>query len=75
MNETLVVSMWPVVANALCCQVPAHFTFKMPKVVPDQREKYENDEFFRKLSRESEVRCEKPAFEMKEVWKFTCSKT
>jgi hypothetical protein len=28
----------------------------MPRVVPDQREKFENDELFRKLSRESEVR-------------------
>ena len=27
----------------------------MPRVVPDQREKFENDELFRKLSRESEV--------------------
>jgi hypothetical protein len=28
----------------------------MPRVVPDQRSKFENDEMFRKLSRESEVR-------------------
>lgn len=27
----------------------------MPRVVPDQRTKFENDELFRKLSRESEV--------------------
>ena len=27
----------------------------MPRVVPDQREKFENDELFRKMSRESEV--------------------
>ena len=27
----------------------------MPRVVPDQRSKFENDEMFRKLSRESEV--------------------
>jgi len=27
----------------------------MPCVVPDQREKFENDELFRKMSRESEV--------------------
>lgn len=30
-------------------------TSTMPRVVPDQRSKYENDELFRKLSRESEV--------------------
>ena len=29
---------------------------KMPRVVPDQREKFENDELFRRLSRETEVR-------------------
>jgi hypothetical protein len=28
----------------------------MPRVVPDQREKFDNDDLFRKLSRESEVR-------------------
>lgn len=28
---------------------------KMPRVVPDQRSKFENDELFRKLARESEV--------------------
>lgn len=32
-----------------------HITFKMPRVVPDQRSKFENEEFFRKLSRECEV--------------------
>ena len=28
---------------------------RMPRVVPDQREKFENDELFRKLSRVAEV--------------------
>ncbi|KAI0210791.1 Protein big brother [Lamellibrachia satsuma] len=28
----------------------------MPRVVPDQRDKFENDELFRKLSRETEIR-------------------
>ena len=32
------------------------FVFKMPRVVPDQKSKFENDELFRRLSRESEVR-------------------
>lgn len=49
-------SMLPVVANTLCCEVPPCFTFRMPRVVPDQRDKFENDELFRKLSRETEVR-------------------
>ncbi|OXU17181.1 hypothetical protein TSAR_013298 [Trichomalopsis sarcophagae] len=30
--------------------------FKMPRVVPDQKSKFENDELFRRLSRESEVK-------------------
>ncbi|XP_014238915.1 protein big brother-like [Trichogramma pretiosum] len=30
--------------------------FKMPRVVPDQKNKFENDELFRRLSRESEVK-------------------
>ena len=31
--------------------------FKMPRVVPDQKAKFESDELFRRLSRESEVSC------------------
>lgn len=35
---------------------PKHrFIFKMPRVVPDQKSKFESDELFRRLSRESEV--------------------
>ena len=35
---------------------PKHrFIFKMPRVVPDQKNKFESDELFRRLSRESEV--------------------
>ena len=29
--------------------------YKMPRVVPDQKSKFENDEHFRRLSRECEV--------------------
>lgn len=31
------------------------FVFKMPRVVPDQKAKFESDELFRRLGRESEV--------------------
>lgn len=31
------------------------FRFKMPRVVPEQKSKFESDELFRRLSRESEV--------------------
>lgn len=37
-------------------QPKPRFIFKMPKVVPDQKSKFESDELFRRLSRESEVR-------------------
>lgn len=30
--------------------------FKMPRVVPDQKSKFESDELFRRLARETEVR-------------------
>merc|ERR1712226_1484099 len=51
-----VVSMLPLVANTLCCEVPLFCNITMPRAVPDQREKFENDELFRRLSREAEVR-------------------
>lgn len=35
---------------------PSRLVFKMPRVVPDQKTKFEGDELFRRLSRESEVR-------------------
>ena len=31
------------------------FIFKMPRVVPEQKSKFESDELFRRLCRESEV--------------------
>jgi hypothetical protein len=34
---------------------PTRLVFKMPRVVPDQKAKFESDELFRRLSRESEV--------------------
>lgn len=37
-------------------QPKPRFIFKMPRVVPDQKGKFESDELFRRLSRESEVK-------------------
>lgn len=37
-------------------QPKPRFIFKMPRVVPDQKTKFESDELFRRLGRESEVR-------------------
>lgn len=31
------------------------YIFKMPKVVPDQKDKFESDDLFKKLARDSEV--------------------
>lgn len=36
-------------------QPKPRFIFKMPRVVPDQKSKFESDELFRRLGRESEV--------------------
>lgn len=36
-------------------QPKPRFIFKMPRVVPDQKHKFEKDALFRRLSRESEV--------------------
>lgn len=36
-------------------QPKPRFIFKMPRVVPDQKSKFESNELFRRLSRESEV--------------------
>lgn len=37
-------------------QPKPRFIFKMPRVVPDQKAKFESDDLFKRLSRESEVR-------------------
>lgn len=36
-------------------QPKPRFIFKMPRVVPDQKSKFESDDLFKKLSREGEV--------------------
>ncbi|KAI1285480.1 Protein big brother [Halotydeus destructor] len=47
--------MLPFEAPTIFEQLPRFF-FKMPKVVQDQKSKFESDELFRRISRESEVR-------------------
>ena len=46
--------MLPFEAPTIFEQLP-RFIFKMPRVVQDQKAKFESDELFRRLSRESEV--------------------
>ena len=55
MNEVVSLSMLPVEEGTLFREVSKKFITDMPRVVPDQRSKFENDELFRKLSREGEV--------------------
>ena len=49
-----VVKMLPFETPTIFEQLP-RFIFKMPRVVSDQKAKFESDELFRRLSRESEV--------------------
>ena len=48
-------SMLPFEPSTLCCELKTKHILKMPRVVSNQRAKFENDEIFRKLSRECEV--------------------
>lgn len=52
-------SMLPFEAPTIFEQLP-RFLFKMPRVHQDQKSKYESDDLFRRLGRESEVRPETP---------------
>lgn len=42
-------------ATLVAVWISGRHSLQMPRVVPDQKEKFENDELFRKLSIESEV--------------------
>lgn len=67
-------SVLPFEPIALYEQPKTRFIFKMPRVVPDQKGKFESDELFRRLSRESEVGREKKS-SLIFVWKAYCWKT
>ncbi|KAL1124143.1 hypothetical protein AAG570_001913 [Ranatra chinensis] len=56
MNDPGALGMLPFDGIGLYEQPKPRFIFKMPRVVPDQKGKFESDELFRRLSRESEVR-------------------
>lgn len=57
MNDALA-GMIPYESIGLYEQPKPRFLFKMPRVVPEQKSKFESDELFRRLSRETEVVCE-----------------
>lgn len=50
-------------------QPKPRFIFKMPRVVPDQKSKFESDELFRRLGRESEVSVRIQSYTPRE-WNF-----
>ncbi|KAL3858969.1 hypothetical protein ACJMK2_009214 [Sinanodonta woodiana] len=56
MNEDEPNSMLPFEPNTLYSKVGSNFLSNMPRVVSNQRHKFENDELFRKLSRECEIK-------------------
>ena len=60
--------MLPVIDNTLCNQVSRLLAINMPRVVPDQRDKFENDELFRKLSRDSEVSVDYTVIRVQELY-------
>lgn len=61
MNDALA-GMIPYESIGLYEQPKPRFFFKMPRVVPEQKSKFESDELFRRLSRECEVRNDKMIF-------------
>lgn len=61
MNDALA-GMIPYESIGLYEQPKPRFFFKMPRVVPEQKSKFESDELFRRLSRECEVRNDEMIF-------------
>ena len=59
MNQTaaLLSSMLPYDTLGLYEQTKPSLMYRVPRVVPDQKARFESDELFRRLSRESEVIC------------------
>uniref|UniRef100_A0A182TKW3 Uncharacterized protein n=1 Tax=Anopheles melas TaxID=34690 RepID=A0A182TKW3_9DIPT len=55
MNDPAALGMIPFDTIGLYEQPKPRFIFKMPRVVPDQKSKFESDDLFKKLSRDSEV--------------------
>ena len=57
MNQTaaLLSSMLPYDTLGLYEQTKPSLMYRVPRVVPDQKSRFESDELFRRLSRESEV--------------------
>lgn len=57
MNDPSLSGMLPFDTMGLYEPPKPRYIFKMPRVVPDQKEKFESDDLFRKMNRDSEVSC------------------
>lgn len=55
MSDPALAGMLPFDTMGLYEPPKPRFIFKMPRVVPEQKSKFESDDLFRKLSRDSEV--------------------
>ena len=55
MNDPGALAMLPFDTMGLYEPPKPRFIFKMPRVVADQKDKFESDDLFRKMSRDSEV--------------------
>lgn len=74
MNDALA-GMIPYESIGLYEQPKPRFFFKMPRVVPEQKSKFESDELFRRLSRECEVRNDEMIFFWRNfVWLWSDSR-
>lgn len=55
MNDPGLAGMLPFDTMGLYEPPKPRYIFKMPRVIPDQKEKFESDDLFRKMSRDGEV--------------------
>jgi hypothetical protein len=62
MSDPALAGMLPFDTMGLYEPPKPRYIFKMPRVVPDQKEKFESDDLFRKMSRDSEVSFRKLLF-------------
>lgn len=57
MNDPALAGMLPFDTMGLYEPPKPRYIFKMPRVIPDQKEKFDSDDVFKKISRDCEVSC------------------
>lgn len=55
MNDPALAGMLPFDTMGLYEPPKPRYIFKMPRVIPDQKEKFDSDDMFKKISRDCEV--------------------